>query len=60
MMAALARLCAARNIPCFVSLEGKIACGVGVCCGCAHPATAGGYVHVCEQGPVFPAHEVVL
>ena len=60
MMAALARLCAERDIPCFVSLEGKMACGIGVCCGCAHPATAGGYVHVCEKGPVFPAHEVAL
>ncbi len=60
MMAALARLCAAHEIPCFVSLEGKMACGVGVCCGCAHPAKAGGYVHVCEEGPVFSAHEVVL
>ncbi len=60
MMAALARLSAAREIPCFVSLEGKMACGIGVCCGCAHPATAGVYVHVCEKGPVFPAHEVVL
>ena len=60
MLAALAKVCAARAIPAFVSLEGKMACGIGVCCGCAHPATAGGYVHVCEKGPVFPAQEVRL
>ncbi len=67
MMAALKAVCARSAIPTggpaialHVSLEGKMACGIGVCCGCAHPATAGGYVHVCERGPVFPADEVLL
>ncbi|MBU1243482.1 dihydroorotate dehydrogenase electron transfer subunit [Myxococcota bacterium] len=60
MMAALKTVCAQRELPLLVSLEGKMACGIGVCCGCAHPATAGGYVHVCEKGPIFPAAEVQL
>ncbi len=60
MMAGLSRVCAAHGVPAFVSLEGKMACGIGVCCGCAHPATAGGYVHVCEKGPVFLSSEVQL
>ncbi len=59
MMAAVARAGREHGIPVHVSLEGRMACGVGVCCGCAHPATGGGYVHVCECGPVFPSDEVL-
>ncbi len=60
MLSALKALCQRCRVPLHVSLEGKMACGAGVCCGCAHPAMDGGYVHVCEQGPVFDAEKVRL
>jgi len=44
----------------YVSLEERMACGVGACRGCAVPARGGGYRLVCVEGPVFPAREVEL
>lgn len=42
------------NIPCEVSLEAHMACGLGVCQGCAVPSAGlAGYLHVCKDGPVF-------
>jgi dihydroorotate dehydrogenase electron transfer subunit len=41
----------------FVSLEARMACGVGACYGCSRK-TAGGNKKVCKDGPVFPAEEV--
>jgi len=43
-----------------ISLECKMACGFGVCLGCAAPSRNGGYVHVCTDGPVFTLDEVDL
>ena len=34
MMRNAARLCAEKGTPCFVSLEKKMACGIGACLGC--------------------------
>jgi len=53
--AALARAAGARA---FVSLENTMACGFGVCLGCAVPCAAGGYALVCRAGPVFAADDV--
>ncbi len=51
-----------RNIPCQVSLEAFMACGLGVCQGCAVKARSGNgqtlYYHVCKDGPVFHSHEI--
>lgn len=56
--------CAKRyNIPCEVSLEQRMACGVGACVGCACNINRDGKNHVlrvCKDGPVFKAEEVVL
>jgi dihydroorotate dehydrogenase electron transfer subunit len=41
----------------FVSLESRMACGVGVCYGCSRK-TVNGNKKVCRDGPVFPASEV--
>ncbi len=41
----------------FVSLESKMACGVGACLGC-NIETKGGNKKVCKDGPVFNAAEV--
>ena len=49
-----------KNIPCQISLEEKMGCGLGVCLGCAVEAVEGGYKHVCKQGPVFDSNKVIL
>ena len=58
MLAVVAGICARADVPCQVSMEQWMGCGVGACLGCAVPATAGGYVRVCTEGPVFGAEEI--
>jgi dihydroorotate dehydrogenase electron transfer subunit len=48
------------NLPTFLSLEEYMACGVGACLGCAVKNSQGGYSHVCKDGPIFEAKEVVI
>lgn len=45
------------DVPCQVSLEERMACGVGACLGCV-VATEDGYRRVCADGPVFNAGEI--
>jgi dihydroorotate dehydrogenase electron transfer subunit len=58
MLAAVSRLAAQRSVPCHVSMEERMACGLGVCMGCSVPVTAGGYRRVCKEGPVFRSMEI--
>ena len=58
MMRAAAGLAEARGIRCWVSLENPMACGFGVCLGCAAPRREGGFSLVCRQGPVFDSTEI--
>ena len=58
MMRRCAELAAERDARCFVSLENGMACGFGVCLGCAAPRSRGGYALVCRDGPIFDASEV--
>ncbi len=58
MLAAVARICAEAGVPCEVSMEQWMGCGVGACLGCAIPSSAGGYVRVCTEGPVFDATQI--
>jgi len=61
MLEAVARLAKAFGVPCQVSLEEYMACGVGGCAGCVVPLqTRAGQVmkRVCVDGPVFDAEEV--
>jgi len=58
MLKAVARIALDKNIPCRVSLESHMACGVGACQGCAVkkvPDSNKPYAHVCQDGPVFDA-----
>ncbi|MFH1612665.1 MAG: dihydroorotate dehydrogenase electron transfer subunit [bacterium] len=48
-----------KNIPCYVSLEQKMACGQGFCWGCVWK-TLTGYKRVCKEGPVFDIKNVIL
>jgi dihydroorotate dehydrogenase electron transfer subunit len=58
MMRRCAGLAAARDVPCVVSLENHMACGFGVCLGCAAPLEAGGFALVCRDGPMFDAASI--
>jgi dihydroorotate dehydrogenase electron transfer subunit len=58
MMRACADLAAGAGVPCAVSLENTMACGFGVCLGCAAPRPGGDYALVCRDGPVFDASEI--
>ncbi len=54
MMREVAAIAARRRIPCDVSIENNMACGIGVCLGCAIPLGEGkGFALVCKDGPVF-------
>ena len=63
MLNRVAELALKRNIPCQVSLETNMACGLGACQGCAVRASSGEnrtYFHVCQDGPVFDVHKLDL
>jgi len=58
MLAAVSSLAADRGVTCYVSVEERMACGLGVCMGCSVAVKAGGYRRVCKEGPVFDAREI--
>lgn len=65
MLRAVRALAMEQDIPCQISLEERMACGLGVCLGCAvktakSPADAPEYWHVCKGGPVFQAKDVEI
>ncbi len=63
MLRAVAELCKSEGKPCRVSLEERMACGIGACLVCAVKVRKNGeeiMQHVCKNGPVFNAEEVVF
>lgn len=60
MMAGVANYAETYGIPCQVSLEEYMACGVGACLSCTCEATNGPRKKTCTEGPVFWSGEVVL
>ena len=52
MMMAMASYARSKKIPCEVSLENMMACGLGACLCCVEETTDGN-VCVCKEGPVF-------
>ena len=50
------------QLPCQVSIETMMACGMGACLGCAVKGTSADspYRHACIDGPVFNADEILL
>jgi dihydroorotate dehydrogenase electron transfer subunit len=51
-----------NNLPCQLSLESRMACGVGACLGCAIKVKNDiktTYKRVCKDGPVFDAKEII-
>ena len=59
MLKAVAAKCRAAAVPCFVSLEKRMACGVGACLGCT-VKTVSGNRRCCADGPIFKADEVIF
>ena len=66
MLRALKAYAAENKIECWISMEEKMACGIGACLACvckSKEVDAHTNVHnkrVCKEGPVFAAEEVEL
>lgn len=58
MMMAVARYAKSQSINCEVSLENKMACGVGACLCCVEN-TQEGHLCVCKEGPVFNINKLL-
>jgi NAD(P)H-flavin reductase len=59
MLKALYRSCRAAGVPCYVSMEEHMACGVGACLGC-RVETRKGNRRCCADGPIFDAEDLTL
>ena len=57
MMRGVAKLALEKNLPCQVSFEKRMACGLGACLSCSID-TVDGRRKVCKDGPVFDAQKV--
>jgi dihydroorotate dehydrogenase electron transfer subunit len=58
MLKAVSQLARKNGIRCFVSMERAMACGIGVCLGCAVKTKREGYKMSCSDGPVFDCEEI--
>ncbi|OHB82259.1 MAG: dihydroorotate dehydrogenase [Planctomycetes bacterium RBG_16_64_12] len=62
MMEATARIARQLRLPCHVSLETPMACGIGICFSCVARVRDGSggwdYRRTCVEGPVFDAEEI--
>ena len=62
MLSAVAGVCKTHGVPCQVSLEEKMGCGVGACLVCACATINEGIEEmsrVCADGPVFDADNII-
>jgi dihydroorotate dehydrogenase electron transfer subunit len=64
MIEAVAHLAHERNVPCRVSLETPMACGIGICFSCVtkvkDKSGEWDYRRTCVEGPVFDAETIVF
>lgn len=66
MLRAIKKYAEENNIEAYISLEERMACGVGACLGCVCKTTAKDHhshvnnARVCTEGPVFEAREVEI
>ena len=58
MLIATARLAHQTGAPCWLSLEGEMACGIGTCLACAVPCRGRPFRYTCVDGPVLPLEEL--
>lgn len=63
MLKTAARLAKEAGVPCWLSMEERMACGIGACLVCACKTKGENeeekFSHVCKDGPVFPADYIV-
>ena len=63
MMEAVAKIAARQGVPCRVSLETPMACGIGICFSCVTRVRQDGggwdYRRTCVEGPVFEASRII-
>ena len=59
LMRIVSQIVVEKGIPCEVSLERRMACGIGACLSCVCDTETQGRKRVCVDGPVFDAREVV-
>jgi len=57
MLKTVGNACIASRIPCYLSMEKHMACGVGACLGCTVKTTKGNR-RCCTDGPIFRAEEI--
>lgn len=55
MLSYVKNVCEIAGLPCYLSMEARMACGVGACLGCAIN-TKEGIKHCCKDGPVFDSN----
>lgn len=64
MLKAVSKFAEEKGIECRISLEERMACGIGACLGCACKLKnddGSEYMgHVCKDGPVFDSRKVVM
>jgi dihydroorotate dehydrogenase electron transfer subunit len=58
MLKVVADFAAERNMPCWISLERRMACGVGACLSCI-VMTKEGYKCSCTEGPTFASRDIL-
>ena len=59
MLEAIAKSCASKGVPCYISTGKHMACGVGACLGCKIKTTRGELL-CCADGPIFRAEEIIF
>jgi len=60
LLSSIKDIAAGEHITAYLSLEERMACGVGACLGCSVKSSQAGYKKVCKDGPVFEAGEIEL
>ena len=58
MLRSVAKAAEAFGVPCLVSMEERMGCGVGACLVCVCDMKDGTRKHACKDGPVFDSKEV--
>ena len=63
MMQAVSKIAHEHNVPCEVSLETPMACGIGICFTCVAKIDQGDgtwdYRRTCVEGPIFESQSIV-
>ncbi len=59
MLAYIQKTCAEAGVQCYLSMEARMACGVGACLGCTIVTTEGNR-RCCKDGPVFAGEKLIF